>query len=1090
VSSIPLVQAQLFPPRIKKYIRRSRLKELGLSILSHRVTTVTAPAGYGKSVWISSLLEEHGWPATAWLSLDRHDSEPSYLLYHLIHAVKRVLPGFGSQALRTMNSLEDAGRDWRIAVSTFLEEIPEESEIVLILDDFHLIENNAAVCGILEYLIRWLPGRVHLVLISRNSLPVNLYKEQLSGELLDIRSDKLLFSVEESRELFLLFGLHLAEKEVAEIHFSTEGWAAGLRLLGLLLKQTGGSLKNKLLASKSKDADLYKYLGNELLEYLPGELQDFLLESSLLPYLEPELCNAAFQCCDSDGKIKQLHAQGLLSRSEGETTTWRLHHLMGDFMAQKLTQLRSPEHVVFVRRRAAAYLEKIGDIDRALEQLAACADWPAAISLIQKHGDEYFLQGGRPDALNYWINCLPEELAGGDHWLLFFKGMSILHSSLEDALNTLSRAADNAGQKGDIKCHFRSLLAMVTIYSFTNNTQKLKETAEQMLAAAAQSQNPWLQNVVLVAGIGSAVLEDDLQKGIQLSAMVDKTALDPETRMKYAFGTSGLLYRLGNLKAARESITGLLEDPYVRENECWTGTALGIYAFICMMDGDHDKLPDILKELLRLGEKYNVPYQIALAFRHQAHLNLLAGQLRETRENFELSRSAFLQYRDMYVVLITDLDLVLLRMYSGEEAKDLLPEALKVWEKIKGMPGGQGMDEYAQSVLGTIAMEAGQLDLARLNFEEVSLKCSKRGARHALAGTQLYLARLHLLQGDNDTADSCLRKALGAAETEKWEYFWHWHAETVYTLCRRALLKKIHPKGAAHILRRRFPERVRQEACSLLSHPDESVRNSIAALIQNMLQETGVPVIHVNCLGVFRIFVNGIEIASSQWKTKKAENLAKFLIIERRQHHKEKIIEELWPESDPRLGDANLRKALSHARKALGIIDSSNEILHLERGLVYMNSKIEIYTDYELFDAVAKSALTNAATDNPAAAGLLEHAAELYRGEFLPENLYDDWTAGLRVQLHQRYLQILLKLVECYRRQSRLSPAIKTCFSYLALEPTDELVCRTAMELLWQTGQKQRALDLYQDICATLANEYGIVPTAETNSLYEKIRHS
>jgi ATP/maltotriose-dependent transcriptional regulator MalT/DNA-binding SARP family transcriptional activator len=1082
------MHAQFVPPRIKNYIRRARLQELGFSILSHRITTVTAPAGYGKSVWISSLLKEPGWPATAWLSLDRQDSEPSFLLYHLIHAVKRALPGFGSQALRTMNSLEDAGRDWRIAVSSFLEEIPGESEIVLVLDDFHLIEKNAAIPSILEFLTRWLPGGVHLVLTSRNSLPVNLCKERLSGELLEIQSDKLLFSVEESRELFSLFGLQLAEKEVTEIHFSTEGWPAGLRLLGMLLKRSGGGLKKTQSALKSKDADLYTYLSNELLEYLPGELQNFLLESSLLPYLEPELCNAALWCGDSDLKIKQLHAQGLLSRSEGETTTWRLHHLMGEFMEQKVTQLRPPEYVVSVRSRAAAFLENIGDIDRALEQVAACSDWAAAINLIHRHGDEYFMRRGRQDTLNSWIGRLPEELVNGDHRLLFFKGMSIMHISLEEALDDLSRAAVIGEQKGDIKCRFRSLLTMATIYGFVNNTQKLKETAEQMAAAAALSRSPWLQNVVLVAGMGSAVWEDDLQKATQLSAMVDKTALDSETRMKYAFGTSALLYRLGNLKAALEDITGLLEDPYVRENECWTGTALAVYAFICMMDGGHDKLPEILKEMLRLGQKYNVPYQIALAFRHQAHLNLLAGQLSEAREKFELSRSAFLQYKDIYVALLTELDLVLLRMYSGEEARDLLPEALNIWEKMKDMPGGQGMDEYAQSVVGTIAMESGQLNLARLNYEEVSLKCSQKGARHVLAGTQLCLARLHLLQGDNDTADSYLRKALGAAETEKWEYFWHWHPETVYTLCRRALLKKIHPKWAAHLLRRWFPERVCQEACGLLNHPDESVRNGIFTLLQNMLQKTGVPVVHVNCLGVFRIFVNGVEITSSRWKTKKAENLAKFLITERRQHLKEIIIEELWPESDPRLGDANLRKALSHARKALGIINCGSESLILERGLVYLNPIIEIHTDYELFDAVAKTALAYNDMDNPVMVSLLEQAAGLYQGDFLPDNLYDDWTAGLRGQLRQLCLQVLLKLVECCRRQGRLSPAIKTCFRYLALEPADEPVNRTAMELLWQTGQKQRALDLYHDLSAILAKEYGIVPAAETNSLYEKIR--
>jgi ATP/maltotriose-dependent transcriptional regulator MalT/DNA-binding SARP family transcriptional activator len=1082
----PLLHTQLVPPRVKNLIKRAGLRNTGLAILSHRVTTVVAPAGYGKSIWVSSLLEDTGWPPTAWLSLDRHDIEPSFLLYHLIHAIRKIRPGFGNRSLRTMNSLENAGRDWLIALSSLIEEISEEKEIALVLDDFHLIDKSVTIRGILEHLVRWLPYGTHLLLLSRNSIPLNLYRERLNGELLEIQCAELLFSLEETRELLRLMDLALAEEDVEVIHDYTEGWAAGLRLLGMLFRQAGPDLDKTLSSLKRKDNDFYSYLSNELLAYLPAELHGFLVDSSLLPYLEPDLCNNVLQCDDSEAIIINLHAHGVVSRVEGEITTWRFHHLMGEFLEQKATCLRPPEYISRLRHRAAVFLEKKGDIDRALEQLAVCSEWPAMATLINTHGDKYFLQSGRLDTLNSWLSRLPEEVVNGSHWLLYYKGMSTLHINPDEALSTLSTATDAAGKKGDLKCQLRSLFLMIAAYTFTNNLKKVKETTRRIPVVASLLKSPWSRGVVLVAALSRAAWEDNLRKGVWLSWLAGKSKLDPESQMGYLMFTSMVHFRQGNLTIAGELIEKALCDPYVRENERWTGTVNVIYTFICMLKGDHKKMAQICYELLRLGQKYDAPHQLGVAYRRLAHLHLGNEQLDQARREFALSRNAFIRANNIFMAYLNDLDLILLRVKAGENARDLLPETNFLLDRLNTVPAGQGFDDYALSVAGIIAMEAGQLELAMQRFSKVSLKCKQKGARQTLAGTRLLLARTHLLQGDEDTADSCLRKALGLAEAEKWEYFWDWHPETVYSLCKRALLKKIHPYWASHLLRRWFPQRAAQEAVSLLVYPDESVRNCITLLLKELVRETKSLYIHINCLGGFRVFVNGVEINQSRWKTKKAENLFKFLIIKRR-HLKEKIIEELWPESEPRLGDASLRMALTHTRKALGLNDYLSESLILRRGMIYLNPDLKIFTDYELFDASAQNAL-DVDMDNPFVAELLKQAAAIYRGDFLPDNVYDDWTSTLRLRLHNLYLQVLLKQIEINRRQDRLFLAIDNCRRYLELEPADEPVCRTAMKLLWQTGQKPQALSLFEKLAAVTAREYNASLSSETIALYEKIK--
>jgi len=1088
VAVYPLVHTQLIPPRIKQKIRRSRLFDLGQSILRHRLTTVVAPAGSGKSVWVSSLLDEPDWPRTAWLSLDTHDTRPSFLLYHLIHAIKTVLPDFGEESLRTMNSLEDPGRDWLIAISAIVEDTSREQEIVLILDDFQIIDQDPAACGIVEHLVQHLPDNLLLVIISRNNLPLNLCREQRCDELLEIRSDQLLFSVAEAGELLALLDLGLTEEEVAGIHALTEGWAIGLRLAGMLLKQLGGDQKQALAALHRGEAGLHAHLSRELVDSLPPDISSFILDVSLLPYLEVGLCNAALQRNDSGGKLEELHACGILSQVEGETVTWRLHHLMGEYLERRTIQGRPPAYIDAIRHRAAEFLEQMGDIDRALELVSACADWDLAASLIRRHGDNYFLQNGRLDSLHDWIGCLPVSRVAGDRWILYFKGMSILHLNHDDALEILSAAADLAGARGDIRCQLRTLLPMIAVHTFANDVKKVRETAARMPVVASLLKDSWARGVVLVGALVHAAWGDHLRQGVWLSWLSGKTRLDAESKMTRLMFSSMVQYRLGHLSTARQMIEQTLADPYVRENERWAGTVYVIYAAICRLDDDHQKLTSIISELLRLGNKYNVPHQLGNAHRHQAQLWQRQGRLVEAQSEFELSRGFYLKTNNIFFAFLTDLDLLALRISSGENPRELLAESQYLLKKMQTMPGGQGLDDYALSVVGFISMEAGDLELARQMWEKAMDNCIRKGARQVLAGTRLLLAQLSLLQGDESACDDYLRRSLGAAEAAKWMNFLDWRPDTIYAMCQRALIRGISPRWASRLLRRWFPQRFYREAGQLLASTSWDVRTNATALLQDIVRETGKIAIHVNCLGGFRLFVNGIEVNKAEWRTQKAEKLFKLLLTGEGEYLKEQIIDKLWPESDSQAGDASLRMALTHIRKALGLDRYGVEGVAQRRGKVYITPELEILTDYQLFVAVARDGLRHAEAGDPRAGWVLEQAAELYRGAFLPDDPDDEWAAGRREQLHNLQIQVLLKLIDCCQDRKKPATALEACQRYLTLEPADEQISRTAMELYWSTGQRQQAINLFQRLTAVLAGDYGARPSPETVALYERFR--
>lgn len=1091
MAMVSLVNSQLTPPHIKKSIKRKQLRELGFSIISHRVTTITAPAGYGKSVWVASLLQEEGWPSTAWLSLERCNSDPSFFLYHLIHAFKKIEPEYGIQSLRTLNSLRNLKQDYLIAVSSIIQELPQDQELVLVLDDYHLIDQNQLLPKIMEYLIRRLPVRTHIIIVSRTAPNLNLYQELLKGELLEISSQDLLFAPEEIGELLSLDGLVLSAQDSAYIHHCTGGWAAGVRLLGLSLKRFGGDWKKNLSSLKGKNAALYSYLSHELLAYLTRELQDFLLDSSLLPYLEPNLCQEVLGDTRSKEKINELHLLGLLNQVESDTTIWHFHHLIGDFLLERALNVRSPEYITSLRRRAAVHLEKNGDIDKALEQLSICADWSKAVDLILTYAEPCFLENGRNKALYSWIKTLPADYLNSHHRLLYYKGICIRDSNPQKAQEILSQAAALARDKGDIKGEIRSLMAILAVHIFSSDSARSKEVAGRIATIASHLKDSWARGVMLVTALGKAVSEDDLKRGLCLSRLAAKTQLEPEWQLYY-FLLSGIIhYRLGNLDTARQLAEKALARPLVQKSDRWLGVVYVLLSGIYCNMGKIGPATEISRQLIQLGHKYHIPHQIAYGHRRIARTYLLQGKLVEARYESELCSGLWLDANNEAMSRHADLETIFLSIATGENAENSFQEKQAFIKNILDKQSGYGSEDYSLSIAGVIAREAGQVEQARQWLEESAASSAKKGAKQLLAGTLLHLASLYLMQGNESKADHKLQKALGLAQANKINTFWDWHPETVYRMCRRALLKNIYPQWAFHILQCWFSERLCEEANPLLVNNDENICNATTALIQSYSQKKkGLPIVHVNFMGGFQVFVNGVIVPATRWKTKKAENLFKYLILNRSPQAKEKVFSIIWPEAGDQVGDASLRMALTHVRQALNLSPNINDSVLLRRGMISLNPGIKIFTDYELFISSSKRILHGIGTDpnSPDQLHLLEYASWLYQGEFLPDNIYEDWTLSLRHELRDLYVQIQLKRIEAYIQSGQQSRALELYQSCLAIDPMDERIVKTSMELLISNGQKHKALQLYKDFAQNLAQEYKLEPSTEIKSLREKIK--
>jgi DNA-binding SARP family transcriptional activator len=199
----------------------------------------------------------------------------------------------------------------------------------------------------------------------------------------------------------------------------------------------------------------------------------------------------------------------------------------------------------------------------------------------------------------------------------------------------------------------------------------------------------------------------------------------------------------------------------------------------------------------------------------------------------------------------------------------------------------------------------------------------------------------------------------------------------------------------------------------------------------------------------------------------------------------------LWPESSPKKARWSLNSAVHVLRKLLSGCTSSaavNYIL-LEEGYYRLYPDIRVATDVEEFDArYEEGRRLEKANRVQEAISEYEEAVELYRGDYLLEDLYEDWTMVERERLSNAYVDMLGRLARHYLENGRHQSSIRTCYRLLEKDRCHEDSYRILMRCYVSLGMRGRALRHYRLCEEVLHQKYGTAPAPETRSLYNSLR--
>jgi LuxR family maltose regulon positive regulatory protein len=381
----------------------------------------------------------------AWVSLDATDNDPSRFWAYVLDALGRSGVAVAFPAFVAVE--RDGHRPPEVTLAPLLNSMAElRGEQTLVLDDYHTI-SSPEIHEELAFLIRHLPPRLRLILLTRSEPPFPLARWRASGDLADIRARDLAFSRKETECFLSGQGIALPDALLGRLCARLEGWAAALRLVSLWVAGRDDPA-GRIAEFVASDATIADYLTGEVLDHLSVARRRFLLRTSILGRLTGPLCDAVTGEGGGAETLRELERDQLFVEAIDPGRQWfRYHQLFEELLRYELSR-EHPELVGELHRRACGWLGAHGFTEEAIDHGLAAGDWASVQGLMLR---EALALGTRysPGRVGDWLSVLPEAVIEASPFFLVIRAFVDSHAGrVEDGKANLGAALAIVGSPG------------------------------------------------------------------------------------------------------------------------------------------------------------------------------------------------------------------------------------------------------------------------------------------------------------------------------------------------------------------------------------------------------------------------------------------------------------------------------------------------------------------------------------------------------------------------------------------------------------------------------------------------------------------
>ncbi|MER5266114.1 BTAD domain-containing putative transcriptional regulator [Actinosynnema sp. NPDC002837] len=1038
---------------------RPRLDYLLAAARSSRITTVVAPAGYGKTTFLA------GWTAraeVAWHTLTEEDRSAQPLLVRLARALRVVLPSLRFEPPAVLADDEAAGEAGRTdrahaMAASLCDAIAEAAggrTLLLVVDDLHVIGPDDRTCGLLEALCLHAPPALHVVLSGREPPPFPVQRP--SGPL-EVTAAQLAFTERETRELVA------DDRAAAEVHRLSGGWPVAVRMAAEALGRnptTGpGPTRHAPPAALPHNRALYDYLAHEVFDREPRPVRELLAVAALFDRFDADLL-AALGFADAARVLADLLARGLfVERLIADPGRLGLIPLARAFVAGR-AGLGADE-----RRRlgttAAAWLAGQGRPAEALAALAGLGEHRVVGALLAERGEELVQQGGADTVIAAVAEIPPDErdpvtwqLAGVAHQVRGEWGLALAclrRATPPGARTPPALAARIAAMHYFSGAPDRTLAACKECS--TTGADPAAEARVRGLAASAH----WARGDVASsrAEIAAAsALAEEAGDDAALAATHTVLAMIADAEGDRPAIADHYARALAHARLAGD----VLAEIRIRVNR----------SAHLVHEADHAEALAELDTALRLADLTGFTSYRALALNNRGAAWLGLGRLDEAAADLHAARKVYTRTGSRLASLALE-SLGEVYRLRGERAlaRDAFAEAVRLAEENDAVP------QLVPALAGLARVLADEQPGTAQDLVRRALSC---GTGLGYPAALLAAARLALARGEPDEAASHAGRAhavaarrgdraavaaslelLGRARTGRDE------ALSLLAQAAAAWAEIGNPIGGIEVSIAKARVLGGADGLALVTVAGQAAGRigarglvaEAASVAESCGRSTG-PAVSIRTLGGFQVLVRGAAVPATAWQSKKARDLVKILVARRgRPATREALMALLWPDEPPERVANRFSVALSTARLVLDPDRCDRHGIVADHDQVRLDPAA-VDVDVLRFHADAKAGL---AGRSPA---LLASAETAYTGDFLEEDPYADWAAELREDTRLTYLQVASALAEHVAAAGDHVATTRYCLRVLERDGYDETAHLTLVRALTAAGSHGEARRRYR----------------------------
>lgn len=498
---IPL--AKISPPDytvdlIERSTLLQRVENQGFKLL-----LIHAPAGFGKTVLLSQYYARirAAGERVCWVGIEDIDTNPYALFAYTLYALLLPKQQFSVKNLQAIEP--DMSAFYRLRA--FLEAFTEP--LTIVWDDYQFLE-SPTLDPLVDSLIKQAPDKVRFVIGARHLPTLKLTDLKLSGALVEVNANDLLFSNHQVSQV-------VANDKISErVYQSTGGWPLAVQLAKLSLTEFAsvGPVGDTRWVDKLEDMDEFSqemanFLSQNVVKRLPQDLVEVLVTTSIVESLNGDLAKALCEqsaCWQLLDQFDLLDA--LIMPLDPKRRWFKFHPVFHDYLQGELHK-RGEQYLRLLHRRASVWYAQHNMIRKAVAH--ACDgdhEQQAADIILDAGGVRLALTAGMPVLQEVLSRLSPhafathERIALAQVWTLAKTGELNKARRLLDQLPEPLSESSLENQLYRQEFLFVSMFLM-EVYEDRGDTQKEVEEVERLSAEVSETDHwfqGWINNLLCI----------------------------------------------------------------------------------------------------------------------------------------------------------------------------------------------------------------------------------------------------------------------------------------------------------------------------------------------------------------------------------------------------------------------------------------------------------------------------------------------------------------------------------------------------------------------------------------------------------------